>query len=363
MIRVGVVGAGTYGKVLINAYYGAHKRGEIDFVAIADVKQEALDAMKDKYGLKGYTDFNKMFENEKLDAVAVVTPDYLHEECVISAARHGIHVLAEKPLSTDIEASKRMIKACRDNNVMLYVDFHKRFDPAHIQLKTAISSGKLGQIEYGYVCMENRILVPSEWFRTWAQNSSPAWFLGIHFYDLVYWLLGEKPCRVYSTGHKKKLISMGIDTYDALESKFEFPSGATISIDVSWILPNSFCSIVNQQIRLVGTEGMQEVDSQERGVLAAYSTEQTSLEINSYGQQQINDPLAGSIPIGYTIDSMLYFLRLVTRIRKEGISYTELNADYPTGEQALVSTIMCQKAHESVVCGRILDIEYGTESL
>ena len=35
--KVGVVGAGTYGSVLINAYYGAHRRGEIEFAAIADI--------------------------------------------------------------------------------------------------------------------------------------------------------------------------------------------------------------------------------------------------------------------------------------------------------------------------------------
>ena len=79
-----------------------------------------------------------------------------------------------------------MIQAAKDNHVMLYVDLHKRLDPAHIQLKNAIKSGKLGEIEYGYVCMEDKILVPTEWFKTWAKNSSPAWFIGIHFSDLIY---------------------------------------------------------------------------------------------------------------------------------------------------------------------------------
>ena len=62
-------------------------------------------------------------------------------------------------------------------------------------------------------------------FKTWAKNSSPAWFIGIHFYDLIYWLLEEKPVRVYASGLKKKLVSMGIDSYDSLQSKFEFANG------------------------------------------------------------------------------------------------------------------------------------------
>ncbi len=252
--RVGVVGAGTYGSVLINAYYGAHRRGEIELAAIADINPDTLKAMDEKYGLKGYTDYREMFDKEKLDAVAVVTPDFLHEEVVLEAARRKLHIIVQKPLSTDIGEGRHMIEAAKENRVMLYVDFHKRFDPAHIQLRNAIKSGKLGEIEYGYVCMEDKILVPSQWFKNWAQNSSPAWFIGIHFYDLIYWLLGEKPVRVYSSGVKKKLVSMGIDTYDSLQSKFEFANGASITVDASWILPNSFSSIVNQQIRLVGTE-------------------------------------------------------------------------------------------------------------
>lgn len=357
-IRVGVVGAGIYGNVLISAYYGAHRRGEIDFVAVADVRQEALDKIRNKYGIKGYLDYNEMFDKEHLDAVAVVTPDYLHEACVLAAAGHKIQILVQKPLSTDIEAGKRMIQAAKDNEVMLYVDFHKRFDPGHIQLKRAIQEGKLGEIEYGYVCMEDKILVPTEWFKTWAHNSSPGWFLGVHFYDLIYWLLGEKPNRVYATGHKKKLLSMGIDSYDALEAKFEFPSGATISVDASWIIPNSFASVVNQQIRLVGTKGLQEVDSQDRGVVAAYESESSNQVVNPYGQLLFDDPVAGSIPIGYTIESMLYFLRLVAMMKDAHLSVKDLKADYPTGDQALVSTIMCQKAHESASTGRIVDIVY-----
>lgn len=357
-IKVGVIGAGIYGKVLINAFYGAHKHGQIDLAAVADLDPQALSYVRDRYGVRGYADYREMFREEGLDAVAIVTPDYLHEQAVIDAARSGVHILAQKPLSTDANAGRRMINACRDAGVMLYVDFHKRFDPGHIQMKQAIDSGKLGEIEYGYVCMEDKILVPSQWFKSWAHNSSPAWFIGIHFYDLICWLLGENPVRVYATGVKKKLLGMGIDTYDSLQAKFEFPGGASITVDASWILPNSFSSIVNQQIRLVGTEGFQEVDSQDRGVVAAYASDDFSHVINPYGQLQVNDPVAGPIPVGYTIESMLHFLRLADRIKNGGATLEDLEAQYPTGEQAQISTIMCQAAHESAHTGAIISIRY-----
>jgi len=205
--------------------------------------------------------------------------------------------------------------------------------------------------------MEDKILVPSVWFKSWAQHSTPAWFLGIHFYYLLHWVLGKAPVRVHATGIKKKLVSMGIDTYDAVLATFMYDNGAHISVDTSWILPNSFCSIVNQQIRLVGTNGLQEVDSQDRGITAAYESEPAGMVINPYGI--INDLTpTGTVPRGYTIESMLYFLDLVAIVKEGKKSIKELEGFYPTGREALVSTGMGAAVHESAALGRIVDIKY-----
>ncbi|NMB95442.1 MAG: Gfo/Idh/MocA family oxidoreductase [Clostridiaceae bacterium] len=357
-IRVGVVGAGTYGANVIQAFHAEHRMGNIEFVSIADINEITLAKMNKLYGVKGYSDYNEMLDKEDLDAVAVVTPDYLHEEITVKAASHKIHILVQKPLATDIQEGKNMIASTEENNVMLYVDFHKRFDPGHIQLKQAIKSGKLGRIEYGYACMEDKILVPTKWFKNWAHNSSPAWFLGIHFYDLIYWLLEEKPVKVYATGLKKKLAGMGIDTYDFISARFEYEDGKTITVDSSWIIPNSFSSIVNQQIRLVGTEGMQEVDSQDRGIVASYECEAQNNVLNPYARVEMDYPYVKNVPTGYTIESMTYFLKLISMIKNGKITLSELEQYYPSGSEALVSTQMCAAVHESVKCGKLIEINY-----
>jgi predicted dehydrogenase len=357
-IRAGVVGAGTYGESLIQAFYSVHRSDEIDFVAVADINQAAVDKMKKLYGMRGYTRYMEMFDREDLDAVAVVTPDYLHREIAVEAARRKIHILVQKPLATDEQEGRDMIMAAEENNILLYVDFHKRFDPAHIQLRQAVRSGKLGEIEYGYVCMEDVILVPSVWFKNWARYSSPAWFLGIHFYDLLYWILGMAPVRVYASGIKKKLASMNIETYDSLQAKFEYSSGASITVDSSWILPNSFPSLVNQQIRLVGSEGIQEVDSQDRGIAACYESEPSGFVLNPFAKILDEKPFAGIIPSGYTIESMLFFLKLVRMIKEGKTGIKDLEGYYPSGKEALVSTIICAAVHDSARLGKITEIRY-----
>ena len=357
-LRVGVVGVGIYGETLVEAFHSSHRLGEIDLVAVADINQAALDKMKDQYGLKGYSDYKVMLDTENLDALAVVTPDYLHKEITLEAARRKIHLLVQKPLATDILEGHEMVRAAEENNILLYVDFHKRFDPAHIQLRNAVQSGKLGEIEYGYICMEDVILVPSEWFKHWAQYSSPVWFLGIHFYDLLYWVLGKAPVRVYASGMKKKLLSMGIDTYDSLSAKFEYENGASITVDSSWILPNNFSALVNQQIRLVGTDGLQEVDTQDRGIVACYESEASNKVINPFGRILDQKPIAGKIPRGYIIESMLFFLDLVKLIKEGKKTIKDLEGFYPTGTEALISTGMGTAAHESARQGKVLEIKY-----
>lgn len=353
--RIGIIGGGIYGTQMLMAYYAAHKRGQIELAAFADIKEEVVKEQMTKFNVKGYTNYKEMLEKERLDAVAIVTPDHLHREITLEVANRGVNILVQKPLDVSSKGGNEMVQAARENNVMLYVDFHKRFDPGHIQLKRDIKSGKLGKIQYGYIWIEDTIIVPSVWFKKWAQYSSPAWFIGIHFYDLIYWLLESKPKKVYATGIKDKLLGMGIDTYDSIQAKVEFENGANISADTSWILPNNFPSEVNQGIRVVGSKGISEVDSQDRGIFYAYEEDQISIVPNPYGRLDREDPFYGTTPQGYTIESMLYFLDLVNQM-KNGTKLKDLEGAYPSGEEALVSTQICEAIHKSANTGRIIEL-------
>ncbi|RJT34213.1 Gfo/Idh/MocA family protein [Rahnella woolbedingensis] len=336
--RIGVVGGGVYGTAMLKCFAGAHRQGLVTLVALADLDENVLKRQGENFAIAGYQHYQQMFAEAALDAVAVATPDHLHAEVVLAAAAAGLHVLAQKPLDTDVTRARKMIDTCAEHNVMLFVDFHKRFDPAHQRLKQEISAGKLGPIQYGYVCMEDKIIVPSGWLRKWAASSSPSWFIGVHFYDLVWWLLDSQPVSVFAQGHKGKLTSLGIDTWDSVCSRVTFANGATFSFDISWILPDSFPSIVNQQIRVVGQEGIAEVDSQDRGMFCATSDSAESQVINAFGAQEYQHPVWGPQMQGYTFSSMLYFLELIALLKRGEVTLSQLQGKYPDGESAMAST-------------------------
>ena len=70
----------------------------------------------------------------------------------------GVPVLVEKPLAMDVEEARKMAEKAREKNLLLQVDFHKRFDPYHIDLKMMVESGQLGKIQYGYCWMTQSII-------------------------------------------------------------------------------------------------------------------------------------------------------------------------------------------------------------
>src|SRR6218665_2186997 len=349
--RIAVIGAGIYGSTMLKCFSAAQKQGMVDLIALAEIDEEVLQRHTRSLAIQGYANYKEMLMNVRLDAVAIATPDHLHGDAVLAAADAGLHAVVPQPSANRSERSPRVIDACRRHAVMLFVDFHKRFDPAHMRLKSDMQAGRLGKIQYGYACIEDRIEVPSVWLRKWAAQSSPSWFLGVHFYDLVYWLIQSQPRRVYAVGHRGKLKSMGMDTLDSINARVEFVNGANFSFDVSWILPAGFPSIVNQQLRIVGEEGVVEIDSQDRGMFSASSDAAESLVINAFGAQEYEHPVWGAQVQGYPFASMIRFIELLGAMKNGFVTLDELKGKYPDGEDALVSTRIGEAVDRSIATG------------
>ena len=295
-----------------------------------------------------------MLAKEKLDAVAVCTPDFLHREITVEALDAGKHVLVQKPMDVTVEGCEAMLKAAEENGVLLEVDLHKRFDPPHRKLKEAIEAGCLGQIQYGYAWIEDRIEVPTEWLRSWASKSSPSWFVGIHYYDLFVWMLQSKPKRVYAQGWKGTLAHMGFDTFDSVQAMVEFENGANIVFVSSWILPDSFPSINNQGCRVIGTKGIWEIDAQDRGVWV--SDERGTRTHNYYFLRDDLDPMGRTVHLGYGVDSHREFLMHVCAVMKGQKLDAEKTTLLNSAKEAIESTRIAVAIDESMARGEVVDL-------
>ncbi len=265
-----------------------------------------------------------------------------------------MHVLVEKPLDVTIEGCNALVAIAREKTLLLQVDFHKRYDPYHGELAKLVSEGVLGKIEYGYAHMEDKIVVPRDWFPRWAKDSSPAWFLGVHFYDLISWIVKSNAKTVYATGFKDKLSSLGIDTYDSIQAKIVFQNGSSFTVDSSWILPESFESTVNQGIRVIGTEGMMEIDSQNRGAQSC-TTKEGMATHNMGFFHETSDASGNTIYSGYGIESIADFAYNLNRIL-DGGQPQSLSGIFWDGEQATQATRIAVAVHKSVSSGKVVEV-------
>lgn len=95
------------------AQYWHKPDGESEVVALADISQERLDKFQEKFDTPLFLtkDYKELLSRDDIDAIAVLSPDYLHEEHIITCLKAGKHVYAEKPLAITVEGCDRILDA------------------------------------------------------------------------------------------------------------------------------------------------------------------------------------------------------------------------------------------------------------
>ena len=125
-IRMGVIGCGSIAEI---AHFPSIDRcPEAKLVAVCDINPDSAKSAASRWGAENwFTDYRDMYQKAKLDAVVIATPNNLHRNQAVAAARSGVHVVVEKPLAvTNVEAWD-IVRACKEAGVKLMVGCDRRF--------------------------------------------------------------------------------------------------------------------------------------------------------------------------------------------------------------------------------------------
>jgi len=143
-IRVGLVGCGRISK---NHFGSFEKHGDdIELVAVCDIDDAVLETHAKSYGVPGFSEMTEMLESVALDLIVLCTPSGLHPGQAELAARYKVSVVSEKPMATRWEDGLRMIRACDEARVRLFVVKQNRRNPTLQLLKRALSERRFGRI-------------------------------------------------------------------------------------------------------------------------------------------------------------------------------------------------------------------------
>jgi predicted dehydrogenase len=241
-LRAGVIGTGM-GRYHMEGF-ATHPRAEL--LAVCDLNVQEAKTFASKYGAKYvFRDYRDMVAMEELDMVAVATPNYLHARMTIAALRAGKHVLCEKPMATRLTDAKAMVREAGRAKRRLMVNMSYRFDRRQQELKRRIEQGELGHIYYAkshYTRRHGTPLGESDWFVSKKKaGGGPIVDLGVHAFDLVWWLMGSpRPSWVlgatYSELLPRRLAKGGVkgDVDDLAAAMVRFDTGPMIFFEASW---------------------------------------------------------------------------------------------------------------------------------
>jgi phthalate 4,5-cis-dihydrodiol dehydrogenase len=143
-LRVGIAGLGVASSQVLPAF--GREGSPYVLAGGADIRPEVRDAFTAKYGAPSFASVEAMCKSPDVNAVWISTPNTLHAEHVITAARHGKHVICEKPMAVTLAECDRMLRACEDNKVK-YLQGHSKIYGAPIKaMGEVIRSGRLGKV-------------------------------------------------------------------------------------------------------------------------------------------------------------------------------------------------------------------------
>jgi scyllo-inositol 2-dehydrogenase (NADP+) len=231
-IKVGIIGIGRMG---ITHFSIINSHPDVNIVAVVDTSKIILQLIE-KYlnGVKTFTDYDKLFSSEQLDAVIVCTPPSLHYPIVKIAGEKGIHVFSEKPFTTKNELGSALSELFVRNGLVNQVGYVNRFNDVFIKTKEIYENGLIGKAITFKSEMYSRTITKAEEGNTWRDSKEggggAVFEVASHAIDLVNYILG-KPDKV--TGScLTKIYSKNVE--DAVNATFLYKNGFSGTLCVNW---------------------------------------------------------------------------------------------------------------------------------
>jgi predicted dehydrogenase len=225
-------------------YEAARAVSHAQVVAVASSRPDVV--RRDCPGVSVYSRYEKLFRDDRLDAVILCVPTFLHEPYAQEAARYGRHILCEKPLALDVDGAGRIIAAAQRAGVTLMVGQVLRFWPQYRCIKELAAGGTLGALR---TVNAWRLAKFPSWggcFADPAKSGGCLLDLQIHDIDFVHWILGS-PHMVYAAG-----IESSNGRWDHVLTTLTYEEAVAMT-EATCLMPDTWPFTAG--IRVVGSQG------------------------------------------------------------------------------------------------------------
>lgn len=261
-IRVAVIGMGQR-----SCFHGGHLfsscKNDIEMAAVCDNRKDRLEFGVKAYSedfkcnVKGYLDYNEMFQKEKLDGVFIVTPNYTHKDITLAAIASGINVLCEKPMEISLKNCDEMIRAAKKAKKILAFGMQMHYRARYHKVKELIENGAIGKIAQIW-CTEYRgpYCEIKDWVWKKELSGGAIFEKNCHHYDLLNWWVDSMPTTVYASGNiikHKKPYGIKSEIIDNAWIINDYENGARGMVGINFLADPQMNH--RREFGILGTEG------------------------------------------------------------------------------------------------------------
>ena len=247
MIRFALFGAGRAGRIHARNI-ARHPRAEL--VCICDVDRPAADRLAEEHGARATPDPAAIWAADSIDAVMIASSTNTHVDLLREALRTGKAAYCEKPIDLDLARVRAVVAEAAEADVPVAVGFRRRCLPEYREIRRRIRDGEIGAVEAVHLVSRDYQPPSPEYL---AVSGGFLRDKTIHYFDLVPWVVGERPAEVYAAGAclvEPRVGETGdVDTAMVL---LRMPSGALCHIDNGRRAVYGF----DERIEVFGERGM-----------------------------------------------------------------------------------------------------------
>jgi UDP-N-acetyl-2-amino-2-deoxyglucuronate dehydrogenase len=194
MLKFALVGCGRIAK-RHSELLGLGQIEGAKLVAACDTDAAKAADIGKQFSIAHFTDMHQMMQSVAIDVVVVLTESGNHAKHVVELARHGKHIVVEKPMALRLEDADAMIAACDAAGVKLFVVKQNRFNVPVVKLREAVEQKRFGKLVLGTVrvrwCRPQSYYDQAPWRGTWALDGGVLTNQASHHIDMLEWMLGE----------------------------------------------------------------------------------------------------------------------------------------------------------------------------
>ncbi|MGD1821776.1 MAG: Gfo/Idh/MocA family protein [Pleomorphochaeta sp.] len=198
-IKVGIIGMGEHigiAKQHIESYLALNNN--VTIVALYDKEKNQCIKYKEKYNLDDATIYNSLDDLlDNVDAISICTPNNTHVPIALKASEKKVHVLCEKPFSTNRENTFELIESIEKSNIVNMIGLCYREQPFYRYLKDLIEKDTFGNIQYIKMSLGGGRFANTDVKREWRLNTETSGSgalsdFGSHMFDIIDYIFSSK---------------------------------------------------------------------------------------------------------------------------------------------------------------------------